>query len=391
MKFLVTALTLTLTTVVFGQNIDFAHKNWDKIKAKAVKENKIIFVDAYTTWCGPCKWMSANVFTDKTVADFYNENFVNAKLDMEAGEGLDFAKEYKVVAYPTLLFIDGEGEIVHKRLGAMPADAFVELGREALDPERRIGTLMAEYEAGNRDPEFLQKYVTRMISAGMDPMDAAEIYFSGLSSEQLVTRQNFELIRMLRPSMDSEYFAKVADNRDGFAEAVNAEEVDKFLKDVTTSALLRDIYNEDKTSFDEHKSAIAAMPGEFGKEVTLYGDLRYAWAEGRYDEFVDLTEKYATKYAWDNWSTLNTIAWDIYEDSYASKDYLDLGLKLAKQSVKIEENYYNTDTYAALLYKSGKYKKAIEWADTAIDHAVKEGMDPADTQKLKDKIKEAMM
>ncbi len=214
MKFLVTALTLTLTTLAFGQNIDFAHKNWDKIKAKAVKENKIIFVDAYTTWCGPCKWMSANVFTDKTVADFYNENFVNAKLDMEAGEGLDFAKEYKVVAYPTLLFIDGEGKIVHKRLGAMPADAFVELGREALDPERRIGTLMAEYEAGNRDPEFLQKYVTRMISAGMDPMDAAEIYFSGLSSEQLVTRQNFELIRMLRPSMDSEYFAKVADNRE---------------------------------------------------------------------------------------------------------------------------------------------------------------------------------
>ena len=152
-----------------------------------------------------------------------------------------------------------------------------------------------------------------------------------------------------------------------------------------------DIYNEDKTSYDKHKGQIASMDGDFTEEVILYGDLRYAWAEGDYDEFVSMTDKYAKDYAWDNWNTLNTIAWDIYEDSYAGKEYLDLGLKLAKQSVKLDENYFNSDTYAALLYKSGKYKKALEWADTAIDHAVREGMDAGDTEKLKDKIKEAMM
>ncbi|MCF8411653.1 MAG: thioredoxin family protein, partial [Crocinitomicaceae bacterium] len=40
------------------------------LKAKAKKEKKLIFIDAYTTWCGPCKWISANIFTNKEVADY---------------------------------------------------------------------------------------------------------------------------------------------------------------------------------------------------------------------------------------------------------------------------------------------------------------------------------
>jgi len=382
--------------VAFGamtaQGIDFEHKGWEKIKKKAAKENKIIFIDAYTTWCGPCKWMSANVFTDEGVADFYNENFINLKLDMEKGEGLDFAKEYKVVAYPTLLFLDSEGAIVHKRLGALPAEEFLAFGKEALDPEKRIGTLIAEYENGNRDPEFLKVYVTRMIAAGMDPMEAADLYFASLSQEELITEENFMLIRMLRPSMDSEYFAKVSDNRDAFAAIVGEPEVMNFLKEISTSAFRKAIYYDDDEAFEKIKAEVIAMDAPFTEEVVLYADMRYAWGAGEYDDFIKYADKYAKDFIWLDWTELNTIAWDIYEDEKnAEKDYLKLGLKLAKQSVSIDENYYNTDTYAALLFKAGKYKKAEEWAVIAIANAKKQEMDSADTEKLLEKIQTALM
>ncbi len=383
---------LVACSSISAQGIDFEHKDWEKIKKMAAKENKIIFVDAYTTWCGPCKWMSANVFTDEAVADFFNDNFINLKMDMEKGEGLDFAKEYKVVAYPTLLFLDGDGAIVHKRLGALPAEEFLAFGKEAMDPEKRIGTLIAEYENGNRDPEFLKMYVTRMVAAGMDPMEAADLYFASLSQEELVTEENFMLIRMLRPSMDSDYFAKVADNRDAFAAIVGEPQVMNFLKEISTSAFRKAIYYDDDVAFEKIKAEVIAMDAPFSEEVVLYADMRYAWGEGDYDGFIKYADKYAKDFIWLNWNELNSIAWDIYEDEkYAGKDYLKLGLKMAKQSVSIEENYYNTDTYAALLFKAGKYKKAEEWAVIAIANAKKQEMESTETEKLLAKIQTALM
>ena len=88
----------------FSQNrsIEFNHSAWSEILAQAKKENKMIYVDCYTSWCGPCKWMAKNVFTNDTVADFYNTNFINAKIDMEVGEGIELAKKYDIRAYPIM-------------------------------------------------------------------------------------------------------------------------------------------------------------------------------------------------------------------------------------------------------------------------------------------------
>ena len=102
------AFLFILSTGLEAQRINFEKGSWSEALAKAKKEDKIVFVDCYTTWCGPCKWMDKNVFTDGAVAEFYNEHFVNVKLDMERGEGLDIATIYDVRAYPTLLFINGE-------------------------------------------------------------------------------------------------------------------------------------------------------------------------------------------------------------------------------------------------------------------------------------------
>jgi thiol-disulfide isomerase/thioredoxin len=383
---------LVAFSAITAQGINFEHEGWEKIKKQAAKEDKIIFVDAYTTWCGPCKWMSANVFTDEGVADFFNDKFINLKLDMEKGEGLDFAKEYKVVAYPTLLFIDGDGDLVHKRLGAIPAEEFLAFGKEALDPEKRIGTLIAEYENGNRETEFLKMYVTRMVAAGMDPMESADLYFASLSDEEFITEENFNLILMLRPSMFSAHFGKVAENKDAFVAIVGEPQVMNFLKETSTSALLTAIYMDDDTSLQRIKSEVIAMDAPFTEEVVLFADMSQAQGEGEYSDFIEYADRYAKDYIWMDWNELNTIAWEIYEDEkYAGKDYLKLGLKLAKQSVAIEENYYNTDTYAALLYKSGKFKKAEEWAVLAIDHAKKEKMESTDTEKLLEKIQAALM
>ena len=97
--------------------IQFDHGSWAEITAKAKDAKKLIFIDCYTSWCGPCKRLSSEIFTLKDVGDFFNKNFINYKVDMEKGEGVTLAKKFHVGAFPTLLWVDHKGNIVHRALG----------------------------------------------------------------------------------------------------------------------------------------------------------------------------------------------------------------------------------------------------------------------------------
>lgn len=126
-KYLIISL-FTLFTLAFGlsaftsknkaeKGIVFYEGNFEAALAKAKAENKIIFLDAYASWCGPCKKMAANVFTDEKVGEYFNANFINLKIDMEKGEGPSIASKYPVQYYPTLFFIDSNGKLLKKVIG----------------------------------------------------------------------------------------------------------------------------------------------------------------------------------------------------------------------------------------------------------------------------------
>ena len=110
----------------FAQGIEFFHGTWEEALQLAKTQDKIIFVDGFAKWCGPCKRMAATVFTDEKVGNFYNQNFINMKLDLEEGEGVKFRTKYPVSAFPTLFYIDADGKVVHSQRGALQVDPFVD-------------------------------------------------------------------------------------------------------------------------------------------------------------------------------------------------------------------------------------------------------------------------
>jgi thiol:disulfide interchange protein len=132
------ALALGLMSFVFlgkkpaaDEGIQFKKISFEQALKEAKVSNKLIFMDAYAEWCGPCKYMAANVFTDAEVGKLFNDEFINLKIDMEKGEGPALAAKFQVRAYPTLFFIDGDGNVVKKVLGAQPADKLIAIGNEA--------------------------------------------------------------------------------------------------------------------------------------------------------------------------------------------------------------------------------------------------------------------
>ena len=120
------------------RHINFEQSDWQTVLAKAKKEHKLIFLDAYTSWCRPCIQMAKDIFTLDKVADFYNTNFINVSMDMEKGDGPPIVKKYKISAYPDFLFIDGDGNLVHRGGGYQEAKEFIELGYGAVKAKMNL-------------------------------------------------------------------------------------------------------------------------------------------------------------------------------------------------------------------------------------------------------------
>ena len=163
--------------------IQFVKNDLAAALLQAGQKDKIIFVDAYATWCGPCKMMDQNVFSDSLVGAFFNQNFINLKLDMEKGDGPHLAEKYAVRAYPTFLFLSATGDLLHQGLGYHPVQKIITLGQDALNPKKQITTLKREYKNGNRDSDFLIEFAMALFECN-DSMarDIGQVYLATQSN-----------------------------------------------------------------------------------------------------------------------------------------------------------------------------------------------------------------
>ena len=119
------------STIIQTENVGmiFTEGTFAEICAKAKKEKKNIFFDAYASWCGPCKMLKRDVFTTKTAGDFFNKKFINVAMDMEKGEGVALAPAFQISAYPTLLILNYKGEIIGRTMGYQSAEKLIEFAK----------------------------------------------------------------------------------------------------------------------------------------------------------------------------------------------------------------------------------------------------------------------
>ena len=115
------------------EGIQFVEPNWSKAIEEAKKQKKLIFIDAYTSWCGPCRMLKQNTFTDKTAGEFFNKHFINIALDMEKGDGIAFAEKYQIKAYPTLLIMDADQKSVSSAEGYINPGQLIEFGKYVIN------------------------------------------------------------------------------------------------------------------------------------------------------------------------------------------------------------------------------------------------------------------
>lgn len=382
MKKLTIFSALFIGAFAFAQGIKFEESNFATVLAKAKKENKLVFIDAYTTWCGPCKLMAKNVFPQKTVGDYYNANFVNAKIDMEKGEGIEIAKKYNVKAFPTYLFVDGNGELVHRTLGYVEENDFIQFAKDAGDPSKRLTALKQKFEEGEKDPEFLKNLAG--LTMYSDPEFSGKVMERYFNAKTELNQEDIQMLVFAAQNIDSPMYKTFQAKKAEISKVITPEKYEAIDKSIKISGLFKKSYNADTKSWNDNYFLTEAqkfMPKEEAEKILKKTQAGRALRDKDMAKYEKLTLELNKDTSAMSSEELNSVAWNFFEN-VTNKASLEKAVAWAQESVKKNENYANTDTLANLYNKVGDKKNAKLWAEKSIALAKKSGEDSADTEKL---------
>ena len=386
---LVMAIFMLIAFNIHAQGIKFFEGTIKELKTEAQKQNKLIFIDCYTTWCGPCKMLEKNIFPLKEVGDFYNSHFVCYELDMEKGEGLELAKQYNVTGYPTLLYLNASGETVHRAGGAGDAKKIITDGENAFSPTDNLVALQKSFKNGKRDTALLRKLIIGNRSAMLpeDP-EAVDAYWKQVPPEDLLNISCLNVFIYCDISINSPQFNYLYANKEKFLAKFPKETIDYALYYKAANAIYKAGKSKDAKLFERAKAIVAETKDPQITQTAQFNEMEYYKDMGQWDNYLTASDKMAV-YTKNNYQINNSIAWNIVSNT-DDKKLLNKALEYATKSIEAKKEYANMDTYAFVLFKLGKMNEAHHAATEALELAKKEGNeDYASTKALLEKIDKA--
>jgi len=354
-----------------AEGIRFFEGTWDEAVAEAKRLDRIIFVDAYAVWCGPCKKMAAEVFPDDKVGEFYNKNFINLKLDAEKGEGLKFREKYPISAFPTLFYIDYTGDVVQQVKGAQQIDGFIELGKKALTKIDRSQQYVAAYESGDRDPELVLNYVRALNKAGKSSIKISNDYLR--SQKDLSTPFNLRFILEAASEADSRIFDMLIERRAAIEALEPKQAVKERIREACEATAQKALEFRNRNLLEE---AIAKMKKYYPEKAASFRtsmEMDYWSAMGDVDKYIAACQQYAKTEAAKDEKALMGLGGALAQQFGHEPKAMQAAENFSKMAADKSTDYKTQLNYAGILMRNGKKDKALDAAKKALEMAKPHG------------------
>lgn len=370
--------------IVSAQGILFEEgKTFEQLLQQARREQKLIFIDCYTTWCGPCKRIAAEVFPREEVGNYFNSKFINAKFDMEKGEGISIAAEFGVRAYPTLLWVNADRKVVHRVVGMVDPQTLIAAGKQANNQmPGMLAELKAKYERGERSPQFLRDYVDALYNEGANYDKEFSEWLEALSEKERLEERNVRDIFLFINHVRSPGISILLRQKANFSNIIGEKNLWSKMVLLAEKSMKESIAKKDKTIFDDGLKLLSAIGGPDADAQINKLQMEYAARNNDWYSY----DKYATAYIRKSNNkdavVLNEIAWNYYLN-VSDKKLLKKAEKWAYEAVNLKNTSTHNLTYAYLLYKNGNIKEAIKACDYAILRAKEERLPTAGAEELK--------
>jgi len=367
-------ITLFLSTFFLGMNaqgIEFYDGNYKDALKMADEKGKLVFVDAYAVWCGPCKKMAATTFKEAAVGDFFNENFINLKIDMEKGQGLDFRNKYPVSAYPTLLFLNGDGDVVHKAVGGKDSNALLQLAQMAMRKDDRSGKFAEKYEEGNRDYDLVLNYIKALNKVDKPSLKIANDYVR--SAPKISKEQMAIFLYEATVQADSRLFTKMIEHRSLLETKLGKEAVLEKIEKACDNTVATAIEFEDPDLVKEAKGIMKKHARSKSKVFATKADMEYYKGIGELDVYFKMADDYVSKIIKNDADQLHKIAQSLSKEYKSNKAALKIAEKSCGKCVKLNDDINYKITFAQILNQNDKKGEALKIAKQALEQAKEAG------------------
>jgi len=386
-------------------SLNFSHaKTWEELKREAIEANRPILIDAYATWCGPCKQMDDQVFTDKEVINFINEHFIPIRIQMDRTErDSEYTKnwlkesesiKHYITGYPCFLFFSPDGEFGGRELGYHEPDAFISLLKKAIDPEKSYYALLQKYQAGalTRDKLLTLAFLAEKNKDSIQTKLAREYktrYLDSLpldlqlrpSSRSFIETFYYKVFRPSDPIVRKMYDApSKTDSLIQFSPGTSKNIVDQLIAQHYIEPFTRS--NKGLTEIEPHwNNILRNITSDFdiniAKRLILAAKSDWELDHERFEAFVKLEFEKIDRYGLDTSAMgrvfFNNMVFQVVFKKIDDSKLLRRAASLMKYLIDLDTHASPSflDTYACILYKSGNRKDALAMERLAIEVANK--------------------
>lgn len=377
-------LFLIAGSFLTAQKIDFdTSSSWEKLQSRAKKQNKYLFVDCYTEWCGWCKVMDKETFTDKNIAAYMNEHFIAAKIDMEKDYGINLSMKYRITGFPSFIIFSPDGKLVYKTFGFQKPEKFISELENALNQEKQ---LQLRGVSDVVDLDFPAFYKKAFAGNGKRIFPTAEIidsfYNSRISWTDEVTFNVMSRFKM--PEKVKEYFLTELEQ----FRYLYDKEVDQILSRLSNEKLKMAMDEADeKLLMDAVEFTSKYLPEE-SEEQIKYMKLTFWSNTENWQKFAVEFQSLLETEPFNQPSTINSYCWDIYENCN-DPEVIANACSWMERAINMDPQYAYLDTYAALLFKNKQFDQAEKYAKLAIKTGLENKEDVQSTEELLQKIQDS--
>ncbi|WP_299890051.1 thioredoxin family protein [uncultured Lacinutrix sp.] len=367
------------------QGLIIIDQDYNKAIEVASLQDKLIFIDFYTTWCAPCKKLDKLIFQNDSIKQVLGKDFILLKYNAENDSIFHLSKKHHVSSYPTGLIINKKGYVLNRKYG-FPGVDFQSLNKNVLEftnngiELNRKNKILKGYSNKievSKYPKFYVDYIDRT-NTRINPLEINE-YLK--TEKDIFSEEYFSTLIYFAKESTNDIAETILKNRDKYLTLYGKTDVEIMMYFLTSSKFDQAISEKSQSKYDAAVIyAKAGLSKKWTDDILPSFEKDFLKAQNKWDKVFEINKNLKSKGEFNN-EYVNHFCWQVYEDC-ENQEIIKECLKWMKVVIKEEPTYSYLDTYAYLMYKSGDKKEAKKIALLAIETAKKKEENTESMEKL---------